>query len=190
MAESIEFESTEWITAGAIGEPGRRTFFVQARADGRVIALLVEKGQVAGLADLAQELLSRFDVVVTPDDLDAGHHGLIDGIEPLWRVGEMSLGASAEGERFVLECAEVVFADPADPADPDELAEAALEAALEARATARFWLTRHQLVRLAAYAAFAVEAGSRERCQLCGRPIDPGEGHVCPAGNGHGKLTV
>lgn len=183
MAESIEFESTEWITAGAIGEPGRRTFFVQARAGGRVIALLVEKGQVAGLADLAQQLLSRFDVVVTPDDLDAAHHELIDGIEPLWRVGEMSLGASPDGERFVLECAEVVFADPDDP---DELA----EAALEDRATARFWLTRHQLVRLAAYAAFAVEAGSRERCRLCGRPIDPGEGHVCPASNGHGKLTV
>jgi uncharacterized repeat protein (TIGR03847 family) len=183
MAESIEFESTEWITAGAIGEPGRRTFFVQARAGERVVALVVEKGQVAGLADLAQQLLSRFDVVVTPDDLDAAHHQLIDGIEPLWRVGEMSLGASADGERFVLECAEVLFADPDDP---DELA----EAALEDRATARFWLTRHQLVRLAAYAAYAVEAGSRERCRLCSRPIDPGEGHVCPASNGHGKLTV
>jgi uncharacterized repeat protein (TIGR03847 family) len=183
MAEPIEFESTEWITAGAVGEPGRRTFFIQARAGSRVIALLVEKAQAAGLADLAQQLLSRFDVVVTPDDLDTAHHELIDGIEPLWRVGEMSLGASADGERFVLECAEVVFADPEDP---DEFA----QADEDEPATARFWLTRHQLVRLAAYAAFAVEAGSRERCRLCGRPIDPMEGHVCPAGNGHGKLTI
>lgn len=182
MAESIEFESTEWITAGAIGEPGRRTFFIQARSGSRTIALLVEKGQVAGLADLAQQLLSRFDVIVTPDDLDAAHHQLVDGIEPLWRVGEMSLGGSADGERFVLECAEVTFADPDEdpPSDAD----------LFEPATARFWLTRYQLVRLAAYAAFAVEAGSRERCRLCGRPIDPGEGHVCPASNGHGTLTV
>lgn len=183
MAESIEFESTEWITAGAVGEPGRRTFYLQARAEDRVVALLAEKGQVAGLADLAQQLLSRFDVVVTPDDLDTAHHQLVDGIEPLWRIGEMSLGASADGERFVLECAEVLLVDPEDLAE-------LVEAALEDRATARFWLTRHQLVRLAAYAAFAVEAGSRERCRLCGRPIDPGEGHVCPASNGHGKLTV
>jgi uncharacterized repeat protein (TIGR03847 family) len=186
MAESIEFESTEWITAGAVGEPGRRTFFLQARAESRVVALLLEKGQVAGLADLAQQLLSRFDVVVMPDDLDTAHHELIDGIEPLWRVGEMSLGASADGERFVLECAEVLFADPDDLDDLDDV----IEAAIEDRATARFWLTRHQLVRLAAYAAFAVEAGSRERCRLCGRPIDPGDGHVCPASNGHGKLTI
>lgn len=179
MAESIEFESTEWITAGAVGEPGRRTFFVQARGDDQVVALLVEKGQVAGLADLAQELLSRFDVVVTPDDLDEGHHRLIDGIEPLWRVGEISLGASSDGERFVLEAQELMLTEPEDP---DEIE--------QEPATARFWLTRHQLVRLAAYAAYAVEAGARERCRLCGRPIDPGEGHVCPATNGHGTLTI
>ena len=47
-----------------------------------------------------------------------------------------------------------------------------------------------QLVSLAAYAAYAVHAGARERCRLCGRPIDPVDGHVCPATNGHGPLTV
>ncbi|HWH31601.1 MAG TPA: DUF3090 family protein [Egibacteraceae bacterium] len=180
MGESVEFESTEWITAGAVGEPGARTFFIQARAEGRVVALLVEKGQVAGIAELAQELLGRFDVTVTPDDLDEAHHRLIDGIEPLWRVGELSLGASSDGERFVLEAMEILFIDP-DEAPDDVLA--------EEPGQARFWLTRHQLVRLAAYAAYAVEAGARERCRLCGRPIDPVEGHVCPATNGHGKLT-
>lgn len=180
MGESVEFESTEWVTAGALGEPGRRTFFVQARAADRVVALLVEKGQVAGLSELAQELLSRFDVLVMPDDLDEAHHRLIDGVEPLWRVGEISLGASSDGERFVLEAQELLLTDPDDDEPGEE----------EEPATARFWLTRHQLVRLAAYAAYAVEAGARERCRLCGRPINPGEGHVCPATNGHGKLTI
>ena len=184
MGESVEFESTEWITAGAVGVPGARTFYVQARSGQRVVALLVEKGQVAGLADLAQELLGRFDVLVTPDDLDEAHHRLIDGIEPLWRAGEISLGASSDGERFVLEAQELVFVEP------DDADEAAGEAPTEEPCTARFWLTRHQLVRLSAYAAFAVEAGARERCRVCSRPIDPVEGHVCPGTNGHGKLTI
>lgn len=181
MGESVEFESTEWITAGAVGEPGRRTFYLQARAEGRVVALLLEKAQVVALAELAQELLGRFGVTVTPDDLDEAHHRLLDGIEPLWRAGEMSIGASPDGERFLIEALELA------PADPDEAPD---ELLAQPPGTARFWLTRPQLVRLAAYAAYVVEAGGRERCRLCGRPIDPVEGHVCPASNGHGKLTV
>jgi uncharacterized repeat protein (TIGR03847 family) len=169
MSESIEFDSVEWITAGAVGEPGQRTFYLQARQGERVVAVLLEKGQVAAFADLAQELLARFEVTVMPDDLDEAHHRLVEGVEPLWRVGEMGLGASPDGERFMLEAHEVGAEEPA---------------------TARFWMTRPQLVRLAAYAAWAVESGGRERCRLCGRPIDPVEGHVCPASNGHGKLTV
>lgn len=182
MGRSVEFESVEWITAGAVGEPGQRTFFVQAREGDEAVALLVEKGQVVALAELAQELLARFDVVVVPDDLDEAAHLLREDLEPLWRVGDMSLGASPDGERFVLEAQELLVVD-----DPEELLR---EGGSETPGEARFWLTRHQLVRLAAYAAYVVEAGARERCRLCGRPIDPVEGHVCPSGNGHGKLTI
>ena len=172
MTESYEFRPVEWLTAGAIGEPGRREFYIQARASGAEVALVVEKEQVARLAELAQELLSRVDVTVTPDDLDTTGQGLREPITPAWRAGTMSLGMDTEGTHFLLEAEELT---------PDEDSEPAI---------ARFWMTQEQLVSLAAYAAYAVQAGARERCRLCGRPIDPVEGHVCPATNGHGPLTA
>lgn len=170
-AQSFEFRSVEWLTAGAVGEPGQRTFYIQARSAGDQVALLVEKEQVRRLAELAQELLARVDVTVTPDDLDTAAQALREPLEPAWRAGTMSLGMDADGKNFLLEVEELTGEEASSPA------------------VARFWLTQDQLVHLAAYAAYAVQAGARERCRLCGRPIDVG-GHVCPATNGHGSLTV
>jgi uncharacterized repeat protein (TIGR03847 family) len=171
MADSFEFDPVDWITAGAVGEPGQRTFYVQARRGADVVAIIVEKTQVWALAQLAQELLTRLGVEVTGDDLDEHAMRLLEPVVPAWRAGSMSLGMDAVGQRFLLEAG--------------ELAEEA-----HGSATARFWLNRAQLVQLAAYAAYAVKAGARERCQFCSRPIDPMVGHVCPTMNGHGPLTM
>ena len=178
MSESVEFRPAEWVTAGPIGPPGRRTFYVQARSGGRVIALLVEKGQVYELAQLAQELLARVDVVVTPDDLDEAAMRPVDGIEPLWRAGTISLGMDEDGTLFLLEAEELQAGDDEEEGDAED------------PGVAQLWFDRAQLVALAAYAAYAVEAGARERCRFCGRPIEPVTGHVCPATNGHGPLTI
>lgn len=173
MGDSFHLEAVDWITAGAVGEPGRRTFYLQARQGGELVVLLVEKAQVRMLAQLAQELLSRVDVTVTPDDLDTTRQALVDPAVPAWRVGSMSLGVESENDRFLLEAEELPETEEAG--EPG---------------TARFWMSREQLVALAAYAAYAVEAGAREACRLCSRPIDPIHGHVCPSMNGHGPLTV
>jgi uncharacterized repeat protein (TIGR03847 family) len=182
MAESFELDPVDWITAGAVGEPGRRTFYVQARRGSDLVAIVVEKGQVTALGQLAQELLGRIGIEVTPDDLDEDRMRLLEPVMPAWRAGSMSLGMDANGQRFLLE---------ADELTEDE--DVALEEGTSARragGNARFWLSRTQLVALAAYASYVVEAGARERCQLCSRPIDPVDGHVCPATNGHGPLTM
>ncbi len=172
MPESFEYRPAEWVTAGAVGEPGQRAFYIQATSAGTQVTLLVEKEQVRMLAQLAQELLGRIDVTVTPDDLDTAGQHLREPVEPAWRAGSMSLGMEADGGRFLLEAEELVEEEGREPA------------------VARFWMNQSQLVALAAYAAYTVEAGARERCRLCGRPIDPVDGHVCPATNGHGQLTV
>ncbi|MGH8930866.1 MAG: DUF3090 family protein [Egibacteraceae bacterium] len=172
MAESYELDPVDWITVGAVGDPGQRTFYVQAMRGIDVVAIVVEKVQVSALAQLAQQLLARIGVEVKPDDLDEGRMRLREPVMPAWRAGSMSLGMDEEGARFLLEAEELVG---------DEAEEGG---------QARFWLTRDQLVALAAHAVFAVEAGARDRCFLCSRPIDPVEGHVCPATNGHGPLTV
>lgn len=217
MGESFEFDQADWITAGAIGEPGQRTFSIQARKDDILVALHAEKSQVRWLADLAQELLGRIGVTVTPDDLDEEGQRLVGELEPLWRVGSLSLGMDPEGERFLLELEELPVDDAgaagpgvpggeeaggAEPGLPGGEAggpESAMPGGGEPGggepgggpepATAALWMNREQLVALAAYAAYAVEAGARERCRLCSRPIDPA-GHVCPALNGHGQLSV
>lgn len=171
MADSFEFDPVDWITAGAVGDPGRRTFYLQARRGLDLVAIIVEKAQVSALAHLAHELLTRLGVKVTVDDVNEQAMSLLEPVLPAWRAGSMSLGMDEAGQRFLLEA--------------DELTEEQRD-----RATARFWISRPQLVQLAAYAAHAVEAGGRERCQLCSRPIDPVDGHVCPATNGHGPLTM
>ena len=171
MTASFEWDPVDWITAGAVGEPGQRTFFVQAEKDAERVALLVEKGQVRTLSQLAQELLSRVGVPVLPDDLDTAGQQLRQPVEPLWRAGTIGLGIDEDGERFLLEVTEL--------AEDDDEAE-----------QVRLWMSTDQLVALAAYAAFSVEAGARETCRLCGRPIDPVRGHVCPSTNGHGRLSV
>lgn len=170
MAESFELDPVDWITAGAVGEPGRRTFYVQARRGAELVAIVVEKMQVSALARLAQELLARLGVGIKPDDLDEHRMRLLEPVMPAWRAGSMSLGMDEEGHRFLLEADELTTEE-------------------QPNATARFWLSRPQLVALAAHAAYAVEAGARERCRLCSRPIDP-DGHVCPATNGHGPLSM
>lgn len=174
MAESYEFDPVDWISAGAVGEPGARTFYLQARKGSDYVALVLEKGQVAALAQLAQQLLESTGVTVTPDDLDERVQRLVEPIMPVWRAGAISLGSDEAGERFLMQAEELV-------ADED---------AAEGGGVARFWMDREDLVALAAHAAYAVSAGARERCRFCSRPIDPVLGHVCPATNGHGPLTV
>lgn len=172
MAESYDIDPVDWITAGAVGEPGKRTFYIQARRGHDLLALVVEKAQVQWLTVQAQELLSRAGVVVTPDDLDTDRQQLLEPLAPAWRAGSLSLGMNTDGSRYLLEAEELVL---------DEDVEVG---------SARLWLSRDQLVAMTAYAAYVVQAGARESCRLCGRPIDPGAGHVCPARNGHGPLTA
>ena len=171
MGESYEFETVDFITAGALGEPGARTFYVQAESGPDQVALIVEKGQVRSLAQLAQELLAQAGVTVTPDDLDEASYRLREPVEPIWRAGSMSLGMDEESQLFALEVAELTDDEEEEPG------------------YVRLWMTRDQLGGLAAYAAYAVEAGARETCRHCGRPIGA-DGHVCPSMNGHGPLAT
>src|SRR3954468_3617433 len=71
------FEPPERFVAGTVGTPGERTFFLQARGGGRLVSVVLEKVQVALLAEKLEELLTeaprRFGLAAgetapTPDD--------------------------------------------------------------------------------------------------------------------------
>src|SRR5215212_3464854 len=58
MARSIHvFRSPDRFVAGTVGQPGDRTFYLQAVHDERVVSVILEKQQVAVLAERIAALL-------------------------------------------------------------------------------------------------------------------------------------
>jgi uncharacterized repeat protein (TIGR03847 family) len=160
------------ITVGAMGVPGKRTFYLQGRQGMTTVTLLVEKEQVAALARGINEMLEQLGerggtVQVSELAMELSHP-----IEPVFRVGQMGLGYDAERKLIVTVAYEL----------PEEENPAVVD-------VVRFWATSDQMRALARHVAALVAAG-RPSCVMCGRPIDP-EGHFCPKKNGHGaKATL
>jgi uncharacterized repeat protein (TIGR03847 family) len=161
------------ITTDAVGEPGMRTFYLQARQADATVTVVVEKEQVQLLGASILELLANAgrETGEGPgdDELD-----LEEPIEPRWRAGRLSIGLDEERDLFLLEVEE--FQPELEEDDPDRLL-------LEEPESVRLWATREQMFALSRHAAAVAERG-RPACQFCGNPIDP-SGHACPAMNGH-----
>ena len=171
-----ELGPVERITTDAVGEPGMRTFYLQASAAGATYTVIVEKQQVQLLSASVLELLSNLTVETglgPPDE----EMGLTEPYDPGWRAGRLSIGYEENRDLFVLEVEEFIpeLEDEDDPRsilaeDPRRL---------------RMHATREQMLALSRYGASVAERG-RPLCQYCGNPMDP-EGHTCPAMNGHSK---
>ncbi len=183
----IELDPVDRITAGAVGEPGQRTFYLQGRQAQRVVTILVEKQQVELLAASLVEILARSGKE-TGQGPPEEEMGLEEPVVPEWRAGRLSVGYDEDRDLVLLECEELGARgeddDGEDDDDEDEEEELFDEADAEAeRARVRFWTTREQALALARHGAEVAAAG-RPRCPLCGNPMNP-EGHICPALNGH-----
>ena len=173
-----ELDPVTRLTADAVGEPGQRTFYLQAAdARGDQVTLLVEKEQVRRLAENLESWLPEL-AAGRPEDpveaaaAEAAELALAEPLEPDFRVGQLSLSYDAERDRVLVVATEFQVEDEDD--DPLD----ALEP-LEVRLT----VTRAQLRVLARHGAQVVARG-RPLCPLCGNPLDP-TGHICPAQNGH-----
>jgi uncharacterized repeat protein (TIGR03847 family) len=199
----IEFDPVDTIGAGAVGEPGHRAFYIQAEKDGKVLSVLVEKQQVAMLAERVQMLLeqvaveypgSAADDVSAPLAPDAGE--LRGDPVPLFRAVAIGIGFDAARRLVVLELHERPIAEDEDEDDDegDDDEPEGLLAGMEVETEdedegegylARLYLTAAQARAMASRGSAAVERG-RPPCPLCGGPLDP-TGHVCPRLNGHGR---
>jgi uncharacterized repeat protein (TIGR03847 family) len=175
-----EFDPPERFVAGTVGEPGGRTFFLQARSGQRMVSVALEKQQVAVLAERIDELLDEVMAsggsdtlipAVAPVDLDDSGP-LEQPIDEQFRAGTMTLSWDPGIARVVIEVFPLTDTseddEEAEETEPEEVFLVRLEAG-----PARAFVKRASLV---------LEAG-RPDCPFCGNPIDP-EGHLCVRANG------
>lgn len=156
------------ITASALGQPGQRVFYLQARRNAQIVSLVAEKEQVSALAQAIDQLLENLaeqnPLLSSSDDtLMFFDMSLEEPLEPHFRIAQMGLGYDADRDLVVL-----VMQGLQD----DESEEAP---------TARFSATRQQMRALSRHATEVVAKG-RKICGNCGQPIDP-SGHFCPRMN-------
>ncbi len=182
---AMELGPVERITAGAVGEPGHRTFFLQARVRGRLLTFLVEKEQVELLAASILDILARVgrETGSGPGEEELE---LEAPLEPEWRVGRLAIGYAEDRDLMMLELEELREEEPEGGARVEALGEQPEIPEGPEPARVRLWATREQMLALSRHGA-AVAARGRPRCPLCDNPMDP-EGHTCPAMNGHGRL--
>lgn len=178
MSEILEFEQADGLSAGAVGRPGQRAFYIQARQDGTQLTVLLEKEQVAMLAREATQFLDRLaDEVPEGPGEDSALLGLEADLReptvPLFRVRVIGLGFDPARRRILIELRE--YPEDVEDADVDEIAE------MEDGYVARVYATRAQVRAMCMRGEAAVAAG-RPPCPLCFGPMDP-DGHRCPRWN-------
>jgi uncharacterized repeat protein (TIGR03847 family) len=183
------FDPPDRFVAGTVGEPGERTFFLQAREGGRVVSVALEKVQVAVLAERLGALLDELDLrgiapaedepapLASVDSETVDDEPLDEPLNEAFRAGSLTLGWDGGAERVLVEAraqdADGEAIDPDEDDEEDEEGPDLLRVRMTASA-ARSFVTR---------AAQVVSAG-RPPCPLCGAPLDP-RGHICPRRNGH-----
>lgn len=168
----IDLRPVSHITTDAIGQPGKRVFYIQGWQDDRTITLIVEKIQIqslaVGLEQFLAEIRERYPEIseATADFIEEKMH-IHPPVDPLFRTGELGLGYDSDNDLVVLIAKEII-------AEGNQEDEASL---------VRFWCTRDQL---RAMCHWGIEIASRGRpiCPQCGQPEEP-EGHFCPKKNGH-----
>lgn len=160
-----DFGRVDRFLVGAIGDPGKRTFYLFIEASGLSTWFKCEKGQVAALGDQGLELLSNLGwnvdekTVETILTLSANMPAPTTEEDVTLRVRSIAMRIdSMEALTLMLE-----------GTDGDD--------------RVVFTITAEQLRAAALLALEAVHAG-RQRCPNCLLPEDP-DGHDCPSGNGH-----
>ena len=171
MSESFEFREVTHFTAGAIGEPGARVFYLQAGDTQRYVSVKLEKQQVSALATFLQTVIADLPA---PEPQSTDPVPLIEPALPEWVVGQIAVGVDENDNEVVLVVEEIAIEEDLDDdtspldemfGDPDT-------------AKLRIHLTVAQGAAFIATSAALMSAG-RPPCRLCGQPESPG-GHACP----------
>lgn len=180
MARAIHvFRTPDRFVAGTVGEPGNRTFYLQAVHDNRVISVMLEKQQVEMLAErvgaLLVEINRRFGTPLPPDGEVEDLNPLTSPVDAEFRVGTMGLGWDAEAQSVVVELLAV--------SDIEYDASVILDDSEDGPDAVRVFLSPDSARQFATRSQRVISAG-RPPCPLCDEPLDP-EGHFCVRTNGY-----
>jgi uncharacterized repeat protein (TIGR03847 family) len=173
----LELHPVDDIITNASGQPGARTFYLQAIKGEQIVTMIVEKIQLQALAVAVEQFLADIKQG-DPAIPDASSHYqeedmlLKTPLEPLFRVGDFGLGYDPSEDMVILVLRETGLGE----SDSEETS------------VVRLWCSRAQIRRLVHW---GVELANRGRpvCPFCGEIIKP-EGHFCPKNNGHKKSQV
>jgi uncharacterized repeat protein (TIGR03847 family) len=150
------FDPPDRFVAGTVGQPGQRTFFLQARKAGQVVSVVLEKVQVAALAERLDALLDELEshgmaVGATLALPTVDSEPLDEPINEAFRATTLTLGWDPEVERVLVEAradpVEIEFEleddaddddDEATIAEDEEPGVAGLEASIAATIQAAF----------------------------------------------------
>ncbi len=173
---SYELPSPDVFTAGAIGEPGQRVFYLQVRDDDLTVSVRCEKQQVAALSEYFDGLLE--DLEPAPFGVSTVDLALLEPVQPIWTVGSIGVAYDEPSDRIVVVLEELAeMPDPVDDPDVDEDDDDGLVAG----ASVRVRLTRAQVAAFVRHSRELVASG-RPPCRFCGLPVDA-DGHPCPRMN-------
>lgn len=167
------FDAPDRFVAGAMGDPGDRTFYLQARKGQAVASVGLEKAQVAALAGRLAELLEAVGDDAPPDTAEPDDRPLDEPLVELFRVGVMALAWEPASAVVVIE---------AQPESEDgDYVEVADEAA-EGPDLMRVRIAPGHAREFVRRSAGLIAAG-RPLCPFCGQPLEP-TGHFCTRTNG------
>jgi uncharacterized repeat protein (TIGR03847 family) len=175
MARRVfDFDTPDRFVAGAVGEPGARVFYLQARQGGAIVSVGLEKTQVAALAGRMSELLDTVEGLSgeLPAPTLRDDQPLEEPTVELFRVGAMALAWDATAAQIVIE-AQPAGEDgaPGEMPEPRRAVPDLLRVRVEP-ARARDFIRR----------VAALVAAGRPTCPFCGQPLEP-TGHFCPRTN-------
>lgn len=174
------FDSPDRFVTGTVGEPGHRSFFLQARQGGSIVSVAAEKTQVAvRAANLAALLDTLAERGVEGIPADMGDRPIDDDPlgEPLveaFRVGAMTIGWDSTRNMVLIQAAALT-----DDEDESSIVEAVMSDDDDADGPdlIRIRLSPAEIRAFVARAARVI-AGGRPLCPRCGEPLDP-QGHIC-----------
>jgi uncharacterized repeat protein (TIGR03847 family) len=193
------FDSPDRFICGTVGQPGQRTFYLQASKGGQVVSVALEKAQVAVLAERLATLLLQLKqggVAIGDEDMLRATPKLSEPVIEQFRVGTLTLGWDGDRERVVIEARELTEDDEDvededededgdEDTDEDEQDQPTLLASdfTDGPDVVRVQLDADAALAFASGALAVVQAG-RPPCPQCGAPLDP-IGHFCPRRNGY-----